>query len=381
MIEAPQIARRTLLGLPGAAALAPSALAKPPSKPTPLSVYDRAIVIDAQSGFGGYDPADQPGAPMRAELAEALRSSGVTAVSNTMGDVGNGPARFADAVASISAMHRTIAAQPDLLMPILAASDLARAKREKKLGVIFNFQDTTALETDPANVALFRGLGVRVIQLTYNKRNLCGDGCLERADAGLSDFGRQVIAEINARRVLLDLSHGGRRTVAEAVAASKGPCAITHTGARALADLPRNTEDSTLKALADKGGVAGVYLMPFLKVGAQPHAEDVIAHLEHFIQVCGEDHVGLGSDGGVSGVKIDAAYREALRKDIEDRRKRGVSAPGENPDVMTLVPEYNTPRRFETLAFDLAKRGHSDARIEKILGGNFARLFGEVWGA
>jgi membrane dipeptidase len=379
MIDHAQLARRTLLGLTGAALLAPGA-AIAARKPAPvLSTYDRAIVIDAQGGFGGYGMG-QPGDAPSAEIIEALRTSGVTVVSTTLGDVGNGPNRFRDAVDSIAAMNRTLATQPALLMPILTGADIARAKRENKLGVIYNFQDTTALETDPANIALFRSLGVRVIQLTYNKRNLSGDGCLERADAGLSDLGRQMIAEINDKRVLLDLSHGGRRTVAEAIAASKVSPAITHTGCRALADLPRNTDDAVLKALADKGGVAGVYLMPFLRAGTQPHAEDVVAHLEHMIQVCGEDHVGLGTDGGIAGVKVDAAYREALRKDIEDRRKRGVSAPGENPDVLTLVPEYNTPRRFETLADDLAKRGHSSARIEKILGGNFARLFGEVWG-
>ena len=374
------LARRTLLGFAGAAALAPSVLARPAPKPAPpASVYDRSVVIDAQGGIFDDGPfnADEH---FRPALAEVLRASGVTAVSITVNDVGNGPDRFKGAVSTIADADRLFTANADLLMPILTGADIARAKREKKVGVILNFQDTTPLETDPANVGLFRGLGVRIMQLTYNKRNLCGDGSLEPADAGISDLGRQMIAEINAKRVLLDLSHGGRRTMAEAVAATKVSPAITHTGARALADNPRNTEDATLKAVADKGGVCGVYFMPFLKPGEQPHSQHLLAHLEHFIQVCGEDHVGIGTDGGIPPIKLDAAYWEGQRKFVADRKAKGIAAPGESGDIANVVMEYNTPRRLETLAFDLSKRGHSDARIEKILGGNFARLFGEVWG-
>ncbi|MBS0298137.1 MAG: membrane dipeptidase [Proteobacteria bacterium] len=375
------LARRTLLSLAGAAALAPSAsFAKQLKRPEPAPpVYDRSIVIDAQGGVFDDGPfnADEK---FRPALAEVLRTSGVTVVSTTVNEVGNGPDRFRSAVSNIADADRLFASNADLLMPILSGADIVRAKREKKVGLILNFQDTTPLETDPANVGLFRGLGVRIIQLTYNKRNLCGDGSLEVADAGLSDLGRQMIAEINAKRVLLDLSHAGRRTMAEGAAASKAPPAITHTGARALADNPRNSEDSTLKLVADKGGVCGVYMMPFLKPGVQPHSEHFLAHLEHFIQVCGEDHVGIGTDGGVPPVKLDAAYWEQQRKFVADRKAKGISAPGESGDIANVVMEYNTPRRLETLAFDLSKRGHSDARIEKILGANFARLFGEVWG-
>lgn len=120
--------------------------------------------------------------------------------------------------------------------------------------------------------------------------------------------------------------------------------------------------------------------MPFLRASGQPHAEDVIRHLEHAVNVCGEDHVGLGSDGYISRVEIDDAFREFMRKSVEARRKAGISAPGESADVVNLIPEYNEPRRFLRLSDDLAKRGWPDARIEKILGANFARLFAEVWG-
>jgi membrane dipeptidase len=102
---------------------------------------------------------------------------------------------------------------------------------------------------------------------------------------------------MNRLHMVLDLSHGSPRTMAEAIAASKAPVAMRHTGCRALVDLPRNTRDNELKALADRGGVAGIYFMPFLRKSGQPHAEDLIHHLEHAVNVCGEDHVGIGTDG------------------------------------------------------------------------------------
>jgi membrane dipeptidase len=247
------------------------------------------------------------------------------------------------------------------------------------MGLIYGFQDTSMLDGDLTRLSTFHDLGLRICQVTYNRRNLMGDGCLEEADAGLSRLGLEFIAEVNRLRIVLDLSHSGRRTIAEGIAASKAPMAISHTGCRALADLPRNTDDASLKALADKGGVAGIYFMPFLRTSGQPHAEDVLLHLEHAVNVCGEDHVGLGTDGTISGIEISEAYRDWFRKSVEDRVKAGISAPGESPDVFTLIPEYNEPLRFKKLADDLARRGWKSVRIEKVLGANFARLFSGVW--
>jgi membrane dipeptidase len=207
-----------------------------------------------------------------------------------------------------------------------------------------------------------------------------GDGCLEPADGGLSLLGRELIAELERRRLLLDLSHAGPRTIAEGIAAAGGPLAITHTGCRALADLPRNTSDGALRALADKGGVAGIYWMSFLRSAGQPHAEDLIRHIEHAVDVCGEDHVGLGTDGPISAAPLDEAFRAAHRADVARRVKAGISAPGESPDVLNVIAEYNSPRRFLMLADALASRGWPASRIEKLIGGNFARLFAEVWG-
>ena len=341
--------------------------------------YSAAMVIDALGGPGGFDPDDAEGAPLSPKYIADVRASGVTAVNVTVNEVGNAPHRFEDTVAGIASIEHELTAHPDVFLKVLDARDLAQAKASKRMGLIFGFQDSSMLEGDLTRLATFHDLGVRIAQPTYNLRNLIGDGCLEPSDGGLSRLGHQFVAEVNRLNMLLDLSHAGPRTIAEGIAASKAPMAITHTGCRALVDVPRNTHDSSLKALADRGGVAGIYFMPFLRASGQPHAEDVIRHLEHAVNVCGEDHVGLGTDGGISGTQLNEAYAKFQRKFFEDRAKAGIAAPGEAADVFNLIPEYNEPRRFKTLADDLARRGWTSGRIEKILGQNFARLFGDVW--
>jgi len=336
-------------------------------------------VIDALGGPGGFEP-DAPDDALSAKALADAKASGVTAVNLTVNSVGNGPRKFEETVAGIAVAEKMIADSPDRFMKVLTAADLKAAKASGRRGFIYGFQDTSALDGDLQRLTMFHNLGVRIVQPVYNRRNLMGDGCLEPADGGLSTLGRELVAEINKLKILLDLSHAGAKTQADGIAASKVPMAITHTGCRALVDVPRNTHDRELKAVADRGGVVGIYFMPFLRATGQPHAEDLIKHLEHAVNVCGEDHVGLGTDGGISGIKLDDKYAAFQRKFFEDRQKAGIAAPGEAADVFNLVPEYNDERRFFTLANDLSDRGWPAKRVEKILGANFARLFGEVWG-
>jgi membrane dipeptidase len=110
-------------------------------------------------------------------------------------------------------------------------------------------------------------------------------------------------------------------------------------------------------------------------------AADVVAHIEHALDVAGEDHVGIGTDGAISAVDLTDDYKKAFADEIAQRQKNGISAPGETTAVYTFVPDLNTPRRFETLATLLAKRGRPERVIDKVLGGNFLRLFNETWPA
>ena len=198
---------------------------------------------------------------------------------------------------------------------------------------------------------------------------------MEPGNAGLSNFGHQVVERLNAERLVVDLSHGSPRTTSEAIRASKAPVLIGHTGCRALSDLPRNVGDAELRALAEKGGVAGIIFWPYLRVDTQPMAIDVIRHLEHAIKVCGEDHVGIGSD--VPFFHVDDADLAEMKQAAEKRKADGIAAPGE--DRPTYIPDLNTPRKMDLIADALLKRGHKAAAVEKILGANFRRVFGEIW--
>jgi membrane dipeptidase len=149
-------------------------------------------------------------------------------------------------------------------------------------------------------------------------------------------------------------------------------------GCNTVHEHPRNKYDGELKALADKGGVVGIYLMPYLG-GApnQPSKELVMEHIDHAIKVCGEDHVGLGTDGGIEKVELTPEQQKAFKEDVAHRKAAGVSAPEE--DRYPYVPDFNGPRKFELIATELQKRGYKSATIEKVLGGNWYRVFGEVW--
>lgn len=376
--------RRKFLALSAAAAAGLSALpriAGGEERPqeTPVSGpgwpgFAGAVVIDGLGSPGGLSPGS-----LTAEEIADIRASGLTAVNLTVGSVGVLTGAFEQTVGGIAFWEQELASFPDVLLKIRSAADLRTAKESGRLGLIYGFQDTLSIGDDLDRLETFHQLGVRIIQITYNRRNLAGDGCLEQADGGLSRTGREMIERMNKLGILVDLSHGGRRTTLDAIEASKAPVAITHTGCAALAALPRNKTDDELRRLADKGGVAGIYLMPFLRTEGQPMAEDVVRHIEHAVQVCGEDHVGIGTDGPISPRQLTPEYLERHRKDIQERRRLGISAPGESEDVHTFVPDLNTPRRFDLIARHLLARGHSDARVSKILGGNFARLFGEAW--
>lgn len=341
--------------------------------------YDSAIVIDGLGGPGNGSTA--PGKPLSDVDLENIHRSGLTAMNLTILPVGSTPldTAFVQAVREILYWESEIDRSPQRLTRIRTAADITAAKEAKRTGLIYGFQDGVTFETDLTRLNDLHRLGIRIIQPTYNRRNLLGDGCMEPSDAGLSRSGIEAIQRMNDLGILVDLSHCGKRTAADAIKTSKVPVAFTHTGCAALADHPRNRSDAELKLVADKGGVSGIYIMPYLNNGHQPTAENVIAHLEHAINIAGEDHVSIGTDGGVSPEVIDDAFRKQFAENVRARREAGIAAPGETEDGFLFANDLNTPRRFETIAMMLFKRGHSGSQIEKILGRNLLRIFSDVW--
>ncbi|MCE3260948.1 MAG: tat (twin-arginine translocation) pathway signal sequence domain protein [Pseudoduganella sp.] len=366
------------LGL-GAACLSPQALAEGAARTR------RPLIIDALAGIANpnrpqaeLDDREKSGVDARS-LADA-RQAGLAAFNMTIGYVFGKDEPYERSVRDVAAWHELLRVHGDALLLVRQANDIRRAHAERRTGVILGFQNAAMMGSDVRRVETFANLGVRVVQLTYNGSNQLGDGAMAASNRGLTPFGREVVQALNRQRVLVDLSHSGEQICLDAAAASSQPIAITHTGCRALADLPRNKSDRELRMVAEKGGFVGIYFMPFLAIGRQPTATDLVAHIEHALKVCGEDHVGIGSDGNVSAIDDMPAYMRTLELEIRKRRAAGISAPGERPDIVPFLPDLQGPDKYLRLADMLAKRGHPASRIEKVLGLNFLRLAGHIWG-
>lgn len=342
--------------------------------------FDRAIIIDGMGGSTDpYAPDDQLRLSDRA-WAETV-ASGVTAKLDTVLPVGNRGDLWNRYREEVAYKHSLLRANPDRLLLILSAADILRAKRERKFGMIMGTQDSSMIGEHLDRLPQMKTDGTRTVQLTYNGRNLSGDGAIEPANAGLSRLGRATIEKIEAERILLDLSHGGTRTMAEATAHSKRPLIISHTGARALHDHPRNTADDTIRAVAAKGGVIGIYFMPYLTANSRPTGRDLIAHVEHVAKVAGEDHIAIGTDNGVLPTALDAESKRNMDAETLARIKRGIAAPGDVVGSYSVVADYNSVDRYRRFAEDLGKAGWSQARLEKLMGGNLLRLYRDVWGS
>ena len=371
--------RRAFLHATTLAALAPmlplSLRAAPAPKLWPH--YRDVIAIDGEGGLDLLrgDDIDVKGAVR--ELAEA-RASGLTA---TLLQVTGVHAGFEEAVNDLMRCRARADAHKDAFLIVESAADLARAKRENKLGLILRFQGADPIGDNFDHVKAFRALGIRVVELTHNRRNLFGDGSTEPGNAGLSVLGKVLVEQLNVDRIVVDVAHGSERTMKEGIAASKAPVLISHSGCRALSDLPRLADDDALRAMAKSGGVIGIMFWPYLTREGQPMAIDVIRHIEHAIDICGEDHVGIGTDGGIASTERTPEFEKQNLASMTQTVADGIFGPGRKAEgLYYFVPDLNAPNRFDILAAKLSARGHSDARIEKILGGNFARVFAEVWG-
>jgi len=304
---------------------------------------------------------------------DALASSGITALKTTLGGA-NGT--FEETIADIAAAQDLIEAHPDRFIKVRSHADFERAKPENKLAVIFSFEAASMLEDQLERIDLFRKLGVLVMQLSYNHDTPLGHGCLDGETGGVTELGRQALARMHELGVALDLSHSNTRTTIEAIALSRKPPLITHAGCRAVFMHPRNKRDEEMKALADKGGVMGIYMLPFLTPeNRQPMLVDFMQHMIHALKICGEDHVGIGTD--TAFFTVTDVELKALKQEAEDRRQQGVGAPGENRPPW--IPDINTPRKLERVADALLKHGYSARAAQKVLGLNFSRAFKETW--
>ncbi len=377
--------RRALLLAAAMLPVAASARATIPGPTHATSVAGKTIV-NALGGLYNPNVSIPDDAPRLQRIrfdARALadaRASGLTAVNVTVGWVFGPGDPFEDSVRDTAEFLARIRNQPDDLVHVLQAADIDEARHSGRIGLILGFQNAAMMGNDASRADLFADMGVRVMQLTYNDRNALGSGSVRPEEEGLTAFGREVMARIEQNRVMVDLSHSNRQTCLDAIAAATRPPSINHTGCRALADLPRNKTDEELRGVAEKGGVIGIYFMPFLAKNRTAAASDAVAHILHAINVAGIDHVGIGTDGGTTSFDDMPAYMETLRKENADRVASGIASPGESATTTPFLMDLRGPGQFQKLADQLLARGLTMTEVEKILGLNFMRYAKEIWG-
>lgn len=332
-------------------------------------LHKDAIVIDGLSFY-----YDGPTPRLNPEL--------ITATNVTVAETYND---FGAAVEEILTVRAALARDPGARL-VERAADIEQAKQDGVVGIIFGLQASLPIGTDLSRIGKLYDLGVRIIQLTYNDRTWTGDGCLEPVDGGLSRFGREFIEELARVGVALDLSHVGRRTSLEAIAASPKPPMFSHANPATLTDNPRNLTDEQIKAIGERGGLIGCCTWAPLcyknRAGVQPTVDDFLDHVDYVVDLIGIDHVGIATDSECTAntawvaqhsLEFNTAFPEIASgyyAHFSDRT--GITQPvGVEGGIADLSP----------ITQGLARRGYREEDMRKVIGGNFLRHLREVWGS
>ena len=299
-----------------------------------------------------------------------FKNTGVSVIN-----FGEGTDSFAEAEQLFGKWNSFIAQYPQWLMRINQASDLAQAKAQSKLGILYGLQSSDQFEhLDDVNRCF--GYGLRVSQLSYNFRSRVADGAFEPYDGGVSEYGGKVIDRMNSVGMAVDLGHASDKTKLDAIERSKKPIILSHGNCRALnPNAPRTTTDDAIRKLAAKGGVMGITDIAFMVKGAEPvHISDVVDHFDHVRDLVGIEHVGVGSDAGIES--NDLGSPSVLKKLLTNADPR-YRVHGDHEVVAGL----EGPNRMYELTAALVARGYTDDQIRLILGGNWARVLKEIWPA
>lgn len=307
-----------------------------------------------------------------AALIGQMRASGLDAITVTLCDPKTYEgAAYDDAIQAVLDHDAHIARHPELFLKATRVEDIDLARRNGQIALFYLFQNSTQFGRDLDNVDLFRKLGVTSAQITYNDQNWAGAGCKELGAHGLTHFGRALVARMNERGMLIDLSHANMATMADAIAASKVPVIVSHTACMAVHSNVRNTTDANLRLLAGKGGVAGICQMrPFLTTKRADALPEYFRHIDHAVKVMGGDHVAIGSDRDHRVVEMTDAYVAEL--------KREEGANFNEADWPLFINELNGPRRMEVVWDGVRKLGYPSSTVEKIMGLNVRRLYQQV---
>lgn len=308
------------------------------------------------------------------DFLDWYRDGGATIVAPTLGST---ESAFVT-LKRLARWHRLLR-EDDSLFLVRTSEDVRVATEIGRLGVYFHLQGTDPVEDNLDLVDLYKALGVGMIQLAYNVRNRVGDGCEEPNPAGLSRFGRRLVERLNAAEVIVDVSHTSEPTALDAIEMSTAPVVLSHSNLSTVHASPRNASDRLVKAVAATGGVVGMVGFPALVSSSTvPTVDDLVRHIDAASALVGTSHIALGLDyyAGQAGVASDedamSGYRTAVAA--------GIWGPSYPPPPHHYPAEIRTPRNLGALPDALVRCGYAESAINDILGLNWLRVFGAVWG-
>jgi len=322
------------------------------------ALYADAFVWDAHAGFESWPDTD-----LR-NLA-TWKDAGVDFLSV---NVGYDVQRWTDTIRVLAAFRRWLEASDDYALAGSVA-EVHAARAAGRMAVAFDLEGMNALDGSLDLLHLVHGLGVRQILFAYNRNSIAGGGCHDD-DRGLTDFGRAAVREMNALGVLVDCSHCGHRTTMEAMALSRAPVVFSHSNPRVLRDHERNISDEQALACAATGGVVGVNGIGLFLGEDDIRTATLADHVEYLLDLVGPEHVGIGLDYFFEA-DVDPSFQEALAAN-ED-----YWPPGQYPGGAIRCA---APGQLRELTAELLRRGRCEADVRAVIGGNFLRVAGEVWG-
>ncbi len=278
---------------------------------------------------------------------------------------------FRDTMVNIGHWNHWFEVHGDLIVKARSVADIRQAKVDGRTAIVLGFQNTSAFEDRLEFIRIFKDAGVGIAQMTYNTQNLVGSGCYETTDGGLSDFGHDVVGEMNRVGMLCDLSHVGPKTSRDVITASAKPVAYSHCLPMGLKEHPRNKTDDELRFIADRGGFIGVTMFPpFLRRGIDARIPDYIEAIDYIINIAGEDAVGIGTDF-TQGQPDE--FMRWITHDKGHGRKLTEFGPVKFPDGLGSIGA------LANLSKGMRAAGWPDSRIGKIMGENWLRLLDAVW--
>ena len=348
-----------------------------------VRLVERTVVIDMLNQFRFADYAEHP---PKSELwlrtprsftaadFQQYRTSGIRVFA-----LGQSAASYESGIRFYADWNGFIAGYTDWFTRIESVGDFERLKKSNKVGIMLTFQNSDHFRTiDDVNT--FHTLGQRLSQLTYNATNKLGSGFLADTDIGLTPFGAEIVARMNAVGMAVDLSHCGDRTTLDGIAATKKPAVFSHASCRAL--VPghmRCKTDEMIASMAKTGGVMGIPLIRFMiKIDEPVTQEHVLDHFDHVAKLVGVEHVGVGGDLDLVGNPnpVNAPDGGGAPSNQHNFDRYHVH---NDTDGRITIRGLDHPKRIYDLTEGLIRRKYSDANIEAILGGNWVRTLREIW--